>query len=410
MLRTLIPVAFSLALCAPAGLRAAEPATPIPEATPKATPEAADASKGLEALRTSLAAAIVADDCEGVADAAAWRAAADVEPAALDAAWAARPRLHAASGPACERALRLALRELRLAADHAGLHALPTPQPKMAELLRGIDGFEFRAGDVVLLRNAAPVSASVAQVGEQPTFFSHAAIIGYDPLWKRLEVVESVVGEGLRTVPLQEWLSRLGFVRMAVYRMGDAALAQRAAQAAVGDAGSREEDQMLYDFALSLADSQLLYCTEVVTLAYRLADATAPRVPMHLSKVGTLLQTFPLAPLGVTSAEIFLPDDLELDPRFDRVLELSNLPAVAESEALDRAFRELYDGLRGDQREAVLAEIDRHVPRGSVALTYLFGGQYFAYRALPEASRARIAGMAKLVGERVAAERKTATP
>ena len=88
-------------------------------------------------------------------------------------------------------------------------------------------------------------------------------------------------------------------------------------------------------------------------LAYRLADATAPRVPMHLSKVGTLLQTFPLAPLGVTSPEIFLPDDLELDPRFQRVLELSNYAAIAESEALDRAFRELYDGLRGERREAV---------------------------------------------------------
>jgi hypothetical protein len=124
---------------------------------------------------------------------------------------------------------------------------------------------------------------------------------------------------------------------------------------------------------------------------------------MHLSKVGSLLQTFPLAPLGVTSPEIFLPDDLELDPRFQRVLELSNPAAIPDSEALDREFRELYDGLRGERREAVLAEIDRHVPRGPVALTYLFGGQYFAYRALPEASRARIAGMAKLVAERVAA-------
>lgn len=399
MLRTLIPVALWLALCVPAGLQAAEPASLIREASPGTPPHA----KTLEAMSRSLAAAIAADDCEAVADAAAWRAAADADPAVLGAAWASRPRLHAASGPACERALRLALRELRLAADRAGLHALPAPQPKMAELLRGIDGFAFRPGDVVLLRNAAPVSASVAQVGELPTFFSHAAVIGYDPLWKRLEVVESVVGEGLRTVPLQDWLSRLGFVRMAVYRMDDAALAQRAAQAAVGDAGSREEDQMLYDFALSLADSQLLYCTEVVTLAYRLADARAPRVPMHLSKVGTLLQTFPLAPLGVTSPEIFLPDDLELDPRFERVLELSNHAAIPVSEALDREFRELYDGLRGERREAVLAEIDRHVPRGPVALTYLFGGQYFAYRALPEASRARIAGMAKLVAERVAA-------
>ncbi len=399
MFRPLIAVAVWWVLAAPAGLRAAEPSPGLPQAEKPIR----EAPGGLDALASSLAAAIAADDCAGVAEAAAWRAAAEAEPAALDAAWAARPRLHAASGPACERALRLALRELRLAADRAGLHALPSPQPKMAELLRGIDGFEFRAGDVVLLRNAAPVSASVAQVGEQPTFFSHAAIIGHDPLWKRLEVVESVVGEGLRTVPLQDWLSRLGFVRMAVYRMDDAALAQRAAQAAVGDAGSREEDQMLYDFALSLADSQLLYCTEVVTLAYRLADARAPRVPMHLSKVGSLLQTFPLAPLGVTSPEIFLPDDLELDPRFQRVLELSNPAAIPDSEALDREFRELYDGLRGERREAVLAEIDRHVPRGPVALTYLFGGQYFAYRALPEASRARIAGMAKLVAERVAA-------
>lgn len=304
----------------------------------------------------------------------------------------------------CAAEARQILTGLRAAEDRAGGHSVDAGRTIYEGLSRYGEGFDFAPGDVVLIRNNEITSSAVSQVGESSSAFSHAAIVGFDPQWKTLEVVESLVNSGVKATPLMDWVEQ-PFVRMAVFRHHDPALAKQAAIAAFRDASARQHEARDYDFSLSLGDDgRQLYCTEVVTHAYARAAPEATRVPAHLSTVGSLLETFPLAELGAREREIFLPDDIELDARFERVIELrvpSLLPKVAR---MDGILRGLFDALRGPQRAQTLAQIEAEIPAGPIALPYLLQGSFAAYRQMPEAARPGVAGLARLVAHQLEAE------
>lgn len=312
--------------------------------------------------------------------------------------------------PQCLARIRGALRSVRRAGDR--IPALASEDRKtIADALHERDaGFEFRPGDVLLLRSPQMVSAAVSQIGTEPTEFSHAAIVGYDPAWRTLDVVEALAGDGVRIVPLEDWLDK-PFVRFAVFRYHDAKKAERAAVSAYRDAEERQADDLWYDFKLLLHDHTRLYCTEVVSRAFEQADPAAAPLPAHLSDVGTLVETFPMKELGAPGSQVFLADDLELDARFEPMLELRVPEAVVQTEIIDARFREIFARLRGPEREQMLAEIDAAVPPGPLAIAYAFGGGYFEYQRLPKASRARIAGIATLVEKSLKAQQTdTAAP
>jgi hypothetical protein len=327
--------------------------------------------------------------------------------AAVDVTSAAALRVQAAAqleggdDAACLAQLRQVFAQLREAEDHTRANAVDTERTIYEGLSRYGADFDFVPGDVVLIRNNEITSSAVSQVGEFPSAFSHAAIVGFDPQWKTLEVIESLVNSGVKATPLMDWVEQ-PFVRMAVYRHHDRDLARKAAIAAFRDAAQRRHEARDYDFSLSLGDAgQQLYCTEVVTQAYAHADPVAVRVPMHLSSVGTLLETFPLAALGAREREVFLPDDLELDPRFARVIELRVPALLPEIARMDGILRSLFDALRGPQREPTLARIEAQIPSGPIALPYLLQGSFAAYRKMPEAARPGVAGLARLVAHQL---------
>lgn len=373
-----------------------------------AVPPGGEASPGaddalIEAAR-SLAEALAAGDC-GPSDAAVRFSGNLADAAPLSRARVRAVLRQAAEAPAvCAAQLRSALAQLRRAEDaSAGTGYAPPPAGRLFDRLQGVSEFRFAPGDVLLLRSGELLSAAVSQVGLHHAFFSHAALVGLDPQWNTLEVVESVVDEGLRTLPLEEWLDR-PFVRFAVWRPRDAALARRAAIAAYADAVERRGAARRYDLALSLDDHARLYCSEVITQAFARAAPGDARVPAWPSSVGALLNGFPLADLGMRDETVFLPDDIELDGRFEPVVELRASQEVAQAEAMDRVLRRMFDGLRGGERERVLAAIDGEVPTGPIALPVALRSNFSAYRKLPEPSRTRLLGLVRLVERELAAD------
>ena len=116
-----------------------------------------------------------------------------------------------------------------------------------------------------------------------------------------------------------------------------------------------------------------------------------------LHDLGSLIETFPLATLGVADAQVFMPDDLETDARFERVLERRTPDALARSAALDAALRAIFDALRGPQRDALLAELDASTPSPLTALPRLLRGSFETWRRLPEPTRSRLAALARRV-------------
>lgn len=296
----------------------------------------------------------------------------------------------------CADQRRDAIAAQRLQDDAAGRDILP-PATTLYRQLRLLQRFEFEAGDVLLLRSDEMLSAAISQIALRPAFFSHMAIVALDAQWGTLEVVEAGVDEGLRSVALDDWLDR-GAVRFAVYRHHDAQLARRAAIAAYGDLAGRSGEALEYDLAFDLDDAARLHCSEVVSRAYAMAAPQAARVPRQLSDVGALVETFPLADLGVRHARVFMPDDLETDARFERVLELRAADALARSAALDAALREVFDALRGPRRDAMLAELDAVAAASPWrALPLPLRGSFATWRRLPEPARSRLAALARKV-------------
>lgn len=326
-----------------------------------------------------------------------------IDEAALSQAFRELGEAAGTADPACLPGLRARLHALRRLGDHAELAAFDEGTTIAEALRQQAPQLELKAGDVLLLRSPQLVSAAVAQIGLFGSDFSHAAIIGLAPVWHTLDVVEALAGDGVRTEAPEQWLDK-PFVRFAVLRHRDPGIARQAAVAAYSDASERVADELWYDFKLKLDDSQRLYCTEVIRQAYARAAPQAAPVPLHLSDVGALVETFPMQELGASSRALFLADDLQLDPRFETILELRTPAAVARAERMDQAFRAIFARLRGPQREAALAEIDAAIPPGPLAVSYAFGGGYFEYQRLPPASRGRIAGLANRVTQTMKAD------
>ncbi|MEC9363184.1 MAG: YiiX/YebB-like N1pC/P60 family cysteine hydrolase [Pseudomonadota bacterium] len=301
------------------------------------------------------------------------------------------------AGAACADAPRARIVEQRRL-DDEHLRDVLRPGVTLYEDLRLHRRFAFQPGDVLLVRSDELVSAAISQIATTPAFFSHIAIVGLDPQWQTLEVVEAGVDEGLRATALDDWLDR-GVVRFAVYRHEDAALAERAAIAAYRDLMTRRDAALDYDLRFDLADAAQLYCSEVVTRAFAAAAPGAPRVPAQLSDVGDLVDTFPLAALGVSGTQVFVPDDLETDPRFVRVLERRAPQALARSAALDAALRAVFETLRGPGRADLLAELDAGSPSPAGILPALLHGSFSTWRRLPEPARSRLAVLARRVDE-----------
>lgn len=317
-----------------------------------------------------------------------------------------------AAAPAPFADTRAAIAEARRAADAvAVVDARVLPQPDLDAALSAHPGFALQAGDVLLLRGTDLISAAISQIGLAPADFSHMAIVGLDPLWDSLEIVEAGVADGVRIQLVEDWLQQ-SFVRFLVLRHEDAAVARAAAVAAYRDAQSRSGEARVYDFALALNDDRRLYCSELIRNAYARAAPAAAPVPIDaaLSKVGGLRETYPLAPLGVRTDTVFLPDDLLLDARFRPVLELRHPTLLAESEALDIWFRTLFASLRGPARDDWVKTIDAQVPRGPLVIPYLLRDNLRTYLQIPEAARAPIAGMALLAEREAGRLASTAAP
>jgi hypothetical protein len=308
------------------------------------------------------------------------------------------PRVAASNCPseaACIDARRADIVAQRLRDDDSGSDTLRVGET-LYEHLRLSRHFEFRPGDVLLVRSDELVSAAISQIAVTPAFFSHVAIVALDPQWKTLEVVEAGVDEGLRATSLDDWLDR-SVVRFAVYRHRQTHIAERAAVAAFEDLAARRADARGYDLRLDLDDATQLYCSEVITRAFATAAPDAQQVPQQLSDVGNLIDTFPLAALGIGKPGVFMPDDLETDARFERILERRAPDAIERSAALDASLRAVFDALRGADRDTLLAELDATAQSPLRSLPALLRGSFTTWRRLPEPARSRLAALAHKV-------------
>jgi hypothetical protein len=196
-------------------------------------------------------------------------------------------------------------------------------------------GVQVHSGDILVSRGGAPTSALIARGNDYPGNFSHVALLYVDSLSGKVSIIESHIERGVAIASLDEYL-RDTKLRVMVLRLrsdlpvlkGDPMLPDRAARFALQNARSHH---IPYDFAMDFDDSSKLFCSEVVSSAYRQVGI---RLWMGLSHISSAGVASWLSDFGVKHFETQEPSDLEYDPQ---------LRVVAEWRDRDALFKDHVD-------------------------------------------------------------------
>jgi hypothetical protein len=196
--------------------------------------------------------------------------------------------------------------------------------------------FQFKSGDILITRGVSFLSAMIARLSDNDSQFSHVVLVHAD------KTIESYFGVGVGLYDLDFALKNEN-ARIIVLRAKDAALATRAGSMMYELAKKRidEGKPIPYDYKMDFKDRSALSCAEVGQYSYDLASGGSVLIPQYPSSV-TLNSPDFLNRIGQKQGELFAPGDLEIDPRFELVLEWRDYRLVRDSRYKDAILSQMY--------------------------------------------------------------------
>ncbi len=259
----------------------------------------------------------------------------------------------------CANAYRGALRAVRFAEDLVQEHQLrhnpektPFPSSAFAEgnpHVKRNPAFgnfdlkkDLKSGDVLLTRGNAYTSAAIASLGEFDTQFSHMSLVYVDPQGK-IWTVEAHIEVGSFVRPLEDHIKDNNF-RTMIFRYDDPVLAAKAAEFAfqkVKAASDSKRGNIFYDFGFDNEDHQQLFCSEVVTWAFKEMSKGAVKLPMWQSRLLLRKESF-VRDIGITASESFVPADIEVEPRFTIIAEWRDANRINDSHEKDAVLQAMF--------------------------------------------------------------------
>ena len=219
-------------------------------------------------------------------------------------------------------------------------------------------GVTIQSGDIFISRGGAPTSALIARGNDYPGNFSHAALACLDrqdslingfPEPREIYLVESHIERGVVVSDIDDYLKdtklRILILR---FRSDHPALKSNdtlpvvAAKYAMANALAKH---IPYDFAMDISDPSKLFCSEVVSFAYKQAGINLWASRSHISSPGVRNW---LADFGVKNFTTQEPSDLEYDPQLQVVAEWRDFETLYKDH-LDNAMVDvmLEDAERG---------------------------------------------------------------
>ncbi len=201
----------------------------------------------------------------------------------------------------------------------------------------------FQSGDILLVRGTIHNSAAIARIGDVDSQFSHAAMIYIDRRGRQY-VVESLIEEGATYGRLHNALSHnLG--RAVVFRHPDADLAHRAAETVfrhVRRSRGLFGRKIPYDFSMELDNTDRLFCSKLVRLAYAEASDGRFVMPAFPTRFDHASDDF-LERIGVTAEETFAPGDMELEPDLEAIAEWRDFERTSNLRLQDFVMVKLFE-------------------------------------------------------------------
>ena len=183
-------------------------------------------------------------------------------------------------------------------------------------------GVTVHSGDILISRGGAPTSALIARGNDYPGNFSHAALLHVDKKTSAISIIESHIEMGVAIANVDDYF-RDTKLRVMVLRLrsdlpamlADPMLPHKAAEYALQRALT---EHIPYDFAMDTEEPFKLFCSEVVSDAYRHNGVELWSALSHISSPGVKNW---LSAFGVRHFTTQEPSDLEYDSQIRVVAE-----------------------------------------------------------------------------------------
>lgn len=195
--------------------------------------------------------------------------------------------------------------------------------------------FKFNSGDLMLARGVSFISAIISQISDNHSHYSHVVFLNVDNKTQTTGTVESYVGAGVQKYDIDFALKNEN-ARLLVLRPKDHVLGQKANEFAI----KAVNDKIRYDYSMDFVDYSKMSCVELAVYAYDKGSQGQVKIPTYPANL-TLNNPDFLAKMGLKKGSIITPDDLEVDPNFEMVLDWKDYRLVRDSRHKDAILSEL---------------------------------------------------------------------
>jgi hypothetical protein len=214
-----------------------------------------------------------------------------------------------------------------------------------------LHGVKIHSGDILVSRGGAPTSALIARGSDYPGNFSHSALVHVDETTGAISIIEAHIERGVTISTVEDYISDTK-LRIMVLRpradlsefSSDPLLPHRAASYALQQARSRH---IPYDFAMNAEDNSQLFCSEVVSAAYKHCGIHLWRKVSHISDSG--LRSW-LSAFGVKNFTTQEPSDLEYDSQLRVVAEWRDSETLLQDHLDNAIIDAMLEGAQGGDR------------------------------------------------------------
>lgn len=202
--------------------------------------------------------------------------------------------------------------------------------------------FQYRAGDVILVRGNSFFSATIARIGDMPTSMSHIAMVA-EASDGKLRVVEALLEKGMVSYLLEDYLKFEPLPRAAIYRLQDPALARKSGVELWKLYQENLKAPVPFDTLMNPNDHSKIYCAELMSMAIERASQGLVLIPRYQTTFSKSLKTEFFQSMGITAAQSFAPADIDVDTRFRLVREHRDLSLLGESRRYDVVVSRLFE-------------------------------------------------------------------
>ncbi|MEA9358271.1 YiiX/YebB-like N1pC/P60 family cysteine hydrolase [Bacteriovorax sp. PP10] len=209
---------------------------------------------------------------------------------------------------------------------------------------------DLKSGDVILSRGNAFSSAAIARIGSNDYQFSHLSFVYKNPESQETYTTEAHIEIGSVTAPIMEHVSSKN-AREVVFRYEDADVAHRASKYMYDRVLAKQKTKKTieYDFSMNYKDDERLFCSEVVSSAFKKVLPDADYFPIFKSKFTPGMIPFintigvPATKENIGKLDVFSPGDIQFDPRFDLVAEWRNPKKMEENRLKDFILTKIFE-------------------------------------------------------------------